>query len=92
MEFFKVVLLVCAAGLPRADCQTQTALQVVSGPDARNELACGLQSQAFLASSAIGRGLSGNEYLKILCHRETTVGVRRAEPVAVTAATPPRAE
>lgn len=92
MELFKVVLLICTTSLPRAECESQTALQVINGPEARNELACGLQSQAFLASTAIGRGLTPNEYLKILCRRDTTFGARPIGPLAISAVTRRRAD
>ena len=92
MELFKVVLLICTTSLPHAECQSETALQVINGPEARSEMACGMPSQAFLAGTAIGRGLTPNEYLKILCRRDTTFGARPVEPLAISAATPRRAD
>lgn len=68
MQFFKVILLVCATSVPRGDCRIETAVQVINGPDAHNEIACGMKSQAYLAETQIGR-LAEDEYLKILCRR-----------------------
>ena len=64
----KVLLLVCAVATPRADCDRDTARIAVAGPEAPNEVACALQSQAYFANTAleIGEG----EYLKILCTRK----------------------
>ncbi len=67
MEFVKVLLLVCAAGLPRGDCQVDTALDVIAGP--ANPMACGVMSQAYVASTAISRSLADGDYLKIFCGR-----------------------
>ena len=70
---FKVLILVCAAGMAPRDCQVNNALQVVQGPEARNEIACALQSQAYFAQTALGRDLRPGEYVKIRCRR-TTIG------------------
>lgn len=70
---FKVLLLICAVGVQHQDCQVQTALTVLQGPEANNALACGFQSQAYLAMSAIAETLTENEYLKITCTR-TAIG------------------
>ena len=67
----KVVILVCAAAIPRLECQEQTARLVVQGPDARNEMACATRSQAYFAETALQVGDS--EYLKIKCIR-TEIG------------------
>lgn len=70
---FKVLLLICAVNVQHGDCQEQTALTVMQGPDANNAIACGMQSQAYLAMSAIAETLDENEYLKITCRR-TSIG------------------
>ena len=67
----KVVLLVCAATIPRLDCQEQTARLVIQGPDAQNEMMCAVRSQAYFAETAMEVGES--EYLKIKCTR-TAIG------------------
>ncbi len=68
MQFFKVILLVCATSVPRGECQMNSAVQVINGPDAGSEIACGMMSQAYLTETPVGR-LAEDEYLKILCRR-----------------------
>ena len=70
---FKVLILVCAAHLAPSECQPGTALEVLQGPEARNEIACALQSQAYLAQTALGRELRSDEYVKVRCRR-TSIG------------------
>jgi hypothetical protein len=55
---FKVILLVCAASVTPGDCQADTPLYLLNGPDATNEVMCG-----------IGQSLVYGEYLKIVCQR-----------------------
>ncbi len=66
---FKVILLVCAANIAPGDCQADTAVHLINGPDASNEVMCGMQSQAYLAHTWIGQSLTEGEYLKIVCRR-----------------------
>jgi hypothetical protein len=66
---FKVILLVCATSIARGDCQPDTALYLLNGPDASNEVSCGMQSQAYLAQTWIGQSMAEDEYLKIVCRR-----------------------
>ena len=70
---YKVLLLICAVGLHQSDCNTRTAIHVIQGPDVSGERGCGFQSQAYLAGTAIGRGMTDREYPKILCVR-TAIG------------------
>ena len=62
---FKVILLVCAVATPRGDCSEATAIHFMPGPECANEITCGMLSQAYLASTAIGQSMSKDEYLKI---------------------------
>jgi hypothetical protein len=66
---FKVILLVCAANIAPGDCQADTALYLLNGPDASNEVMCGMQSQAYLAQTWIGQALADDEYVKVVCRR-----------------------
>ena len=68
---FRVILLICAAHIHQSDCQINTALTVLQGPDASNEMACGLQSQAYFASTALAKTLADDEYLKVTCIRSS---------------------
>lgn len=68
---FKVLILVCSVSLAPADCQSNTALDVIVGPEAADEAACGFN--VYVAESTIGRRLRGDEYVKVSCTR-TTIG------------------
>lgn len=64
MQSLKVLLLICAASTPRADCTPETALDIVSGPA---EAGCGMMAQAFVAGTTLGQRMTSEEYLKVVC-------------------------
>lgn len=68
---FKVLIFVCAIGTQPQDCSRETALDVISGPSAENELMCGFHGQAYIAEVGLVR--SNQEYLKLVCTR-TAIG------------------
>lgn len=70
---FKVLVLICAANLGPADCQAETALAVIDGPAAQNEIECGLHGQAYVADTALVRPGS---YVKVMCRRDRVVAAR----------------
>lgn len=76
MTALKVVLLICGVATPRPDCTLDTALDVINGPDLGALAACDLQSQAYIASTALAGRLDEQHYLKILCRPEP--GLRAA--------------
>jgi hypothetical protein len=63
---FKVLILVCAAGLPQPDCQTNTAIDVIRGPRAMSAVECGIHGQAYVAETALISGIE-RSYVKIRC-------------------------
>jgi hypothetical protein len=65
---FQILVLICAVGVAPADCQRDTAIDVIRGPVAANEVTCGLHGQAYVAQTALGRDLEG-AYVKIQCAR-----------------------
>lgn len=69
---FKVLILVCSTTLSPADCKVDTAAAVINGPEAPNELMCGLNGQAYVAETAIAEKHE-DEYVKVTCAR-TTIG------------------
>ncbi len=71
MSHFLVYILLCAASTAPGDCDTHSALDVVLGPEAQNEIMCGLQVQEMFAGTAI-RPKDG-EYVKISCLRRRTL-------------------
>lgn len=69
---FAVLILVCLASTPRAECQRETAIDVIAGPPAASEVQCGLYGQAYLAETALA--VREGEYVKIRCQRTTIAG------------------
>ena len=70
MNPFAVIILICSANLVHSDCQPNTALDVIRGPNVANELMCGLMGQTTIAATAISPRES-QEYVKILCLKST---------------------
>ncbi len=66
---FTPFVLVCLAGQARADCTRYTALDVVAGEPAKNEMMCAFYAQAALAGTSIGRSLRDGQWIKIVCER-----------------------
>jgi hypothetical protein len=69
MHLIESILLICSTTLPRAECQPDTALDVIIGPKATSARLCGFQSQAFLAPTTLAATLAKGTYLKIQCKR-----------------------
>ncbi|WP_119304363.1 hypothetical protein [Dongia deserti] len=69
---FQIMMLVCSISIPPADCQTDTAIKIILGPEAANEVQCGLYGQAYFAEMGQYK-LTGGEYLKVTCTR-TSIG------------------
>lgn len=62
----QVLILVCSVSVSPSECRPETALDVISGPDAGSLMSCMLGSQAMLARTA-QIGQRPNEYVKIRC-------------------------
>jgi len=78
MNTFVAYILLCASSVTVRDCDTGTAIDVVMGPNAGNEIACAIEAQEMIAQTAI-RPRDG-EYLKIFClRRSAREGERRLE-------------
>lgn len=73
----KSVILICALGVSKGDCNLQSAEAVIQGPSVAHAGQCGLYGQAYLAETVLADYLDGEHYLKIIC----TSGDRR--PVVV---------
>lgn len=65
--FVKTLLLICALGMPRGECNVETATAVVRGPDADSVVTCGLHGQAYIAEGALAGYLADGHYMKISC-------------------------
>ena len=75
MTPFVVFIYLCAASTAPAECDRHTAIDVALGPEASNELTCGLGAQEMMARTAI-RPKDG-EYFKIACVRRKVVAEDR---------------
>lgn len=74
---FQVLILVCSVNLAPADCQIETALDLINGPPVANEVMCGLHGQAYIAQTSLSPRSAG-EYVKVKCMRPAKgVSVRR---------------
>jgi hypothetical protein len=69
---FQVLILICAASIPRAECQAKNALDIVLGPLVKNEVMCAFHGQAYIATTAM-RPRSAMEYEKIRCLPQSKV-------------------
>ena len=65
-------IYLCAASTAPADCGRRTAIDVAVGPEAKNELMCGLGAQEMMAQTAIKP--KDGEYFKIACVRKVVAG------------------
>jgi hypothetical protein len=62
----QIMILVCSVNVSPVDCQTETALDIISGPQTASAISCGMQGQALIASTSFARQRPG-EYVKIKC-------------------------
>jgi hypothetical protein len=72
----KMMILICSANLSPADCQVETALDIIHGPQVASVFECGMASQVMAAQTSMLRNAS-SEYMKVRC-----------SPVKVAEATP----
>ena len=66
MLSYSVVVLICALNVGRAECQPETAIDVMRGPRADNAMMCGMLGQALVGQTVLAPR-EGLEYMKILC-------------------------
>jgi hypothetical protein len=79
---FKVLILLCSVQLAPQDCQRDNAVDVISGPDATNEITCAFIGQAYIADTAIGTGIRRDQYVKVQCIRPRMQDVVETSPEA----------
>ena len=70
---FQILILICSVSLSPADCQANSAVDVIQGPEAASVEMCGLHGQAYLAEIAMGTRHRDDEYVKVKCTR-TNIG------------------
>jgi hypothetical protein len=80
-QMMTTLLLICALGIPQAECSATTAEAVIQGPDAMGLIECGLHGQAYIAGGAIANYLDGAHYLKIACTSAGRVPAASAQSV-----------
>ncbi len=64
MSGYSIIILICSAALSRADCQVNTAFDVVRGPEADNVMMCAMNAQMMMARTDLVRD---SEYIKVVC-------------------------
>jgi hypothetical protein len=80
------LVLVCSLTLTPdiADCNHKNALDIMRVPDEfANPVTCFMQGQAYLAETAIGRRLTKDHAVKIICMPTATVDKSRVRPLPV---------
>ena len=66
MSGYSILILICWTALSHADCQAETAVDVVRGPTVDNEIMCALNAQTMIARTDLVQG-DGSEYMKVVC-------------------------
>ena len=80
------LVLVCSLALTPdlSDCNHKNALDVMRVPEEfANPVMCFMQGQAYLAETAIGRRLTKDHAVKIICMPTATVDKSRVRPLPV---------
>ncbi len=78
------LILVCslAATPDLSSCTRANAIDIVRVPDQfGNPASCFMRGQAYLADTSVGRDLTGDERLKVVCSPSTRVDVTHVRPV-----------
>jgi hypothetical protein len=79
----KMLILICSASTSPADCQVDTALDIIHGPQVASVFECGMASQVMAAQTSLLRRGPG-EYMKVRCSPLKKV----AEAAPVTGSVP----
>ena len=77
MSGFSIVILICSTALSQSECQLNTALDVVRGPQVNNPVMCGLNAQTMMARTDLVR--DGEQYMRVVCTPSKTIDQWRAE-------------
>jgi hypothetical protein len=86
-NLLQVLILVCSVDQAPPDCQPQTALDVIVGPAAANEIACARDGQAYVAGTPFV--VAGETWPKILCARGLPEGASAPQLAARSGPRPP---
>jgi hypothetical protein len=66
---FKVLALICSAGISASDCDANNARDVALSTPVANEIMCSTEAPKFAASLSNYRGLAKGEFIKLVCDR-----------------------
>jgi hypothetical protein len=64
MSGYSIVILICSTALSHADCQPNTALDVLRGPQADNVMMCSMNAQTMMARTDL---VQSSQYMKVMC-------------------------
>jgi hypothetical protein len=78
MPGYSIVILICTTALSHSDCQPDTALDVVRGPEVDNPVMCALNAQTMLARTDLVQA-GGAQYMKVVCTRSRNADQWKAE-------------
>ena len=85
MAGYSIMILICSTALSHSDCQPDTALDVVRGPQVDNAIMCSLNAQTMIARTDLVPA-DGTEYVKVVCTPSKNVDQWVAEVEARKAA------
>jgi len=66
MSGYSIIVLICPLSISHADCQLNTAFDVIRGPHVNSPVMCGLNAQTMIARTDLMQAGDG-QYVKILC-------------------------
>jgi hypothetical protein len=66
MAGYSMVILICSTALSHSDCQPNTALDIVRGPQVDISVMCALNSQMMMARTDLVQA-GGAQYMKVVC-------------------------
>jgi hypothetical protein len=78
MPDYSIVILICSTALSHSDCQPDTALDVVRGPQVNNPVLCALDAQTMLARTDLAQA-GRAQYVKVVCTRSKNANQWKAE-------------
>jgi hypothetical protein len=78
MPGYLIVILICSTALSHPDCQPDTALDFVRGPQVDNPVMCALNAQTMLARTDLVQA-GGAQYMKVVCARSKNADQWKAE-------------
>jgi hypothetical protein len=85
MAGYSIMILICSTALSHSDCQPNTALDLVRGPQVDNPIMCSLNAQTMIARTDLVAA-DGTQYMKVACTPSKNVAQWMAEVEARKAA------